>query len=221
MELVTIVSGTASNSYATLVEAGDRIASADYDSSKWDSLSEDGQKDCLILATQVIERLPLRGRPVNRYIPAHELLDGTTLTTEHLAQALAFPRTVQADYGIIPQEVKDCQIDIAALLVAPNYPAVPSGETTRGAQQQGISSITLGSLSVRFRDTKQINIFSTSIDELVLQASTLVALRLQHYLTGFRGRRVDTTEDDIVQRMSDYSSSSSSSSLSSSSTSAS
>ena len=222
MALIITLCGPASNSYVTLDEAEARIAQAEYDSSHWSSLSQEAKEECLILAARVIDGLPLRGKKVNRRIPVGSWYSQTygwlVFETERPEQAMAFPRTVQGDPTVIPQEVKDAQIDIAATVVARGYP--PVGDAAANAQKQEIASVTLGSLSVRFKDKPTRQSFSFDPSDLALLSSAVIALKLQPYLSSVRGRRVDSEGDDVYARINDFVSvSSSSSSWSSSSSS--
>jgi len=202
MTLIPIVGGAESNSFVTLVEAEARINSMSYSATEWNSKTDYEKEDCLILAAFAISRLPLRGRKVNRRTVVWDNMDGTSVGERKPGQALGFPRTVQYRRDVIPEEVKKCQIDIAATIIAPLYPPVGDsvasgggGGGSGGADLADISKFRIGPMSVTLNAKKSSDSLDFKLSSNQLLSSSVVALRMQGYLAQIVGRRVDQYAD--------------------------
>ncbi len=206
VELRTKPLGPDSNSYVTLAEAITLITATTYEEDAleiWDELSNDDKSNCLILGAYAIDRFPLRTRRVNRTIPVGVVVEGIRLTiTESKAeQALAFPRTIQHNRKVIPDEVKQAQCDLAVTVFAANWPAVGDGGTT--AELDEVKSVTIGPLSVTFRDRPKRESLAFALNDTTLLMSSMAALRLNKYLTSVRGRVVSGQQDTVQTALDD------------------
>ena len=104
MALVTTVGSPDADSYITVEEAEGLLAQWNHDMTSWVNLPVRSKENCLRLAAAMIDLLPLRGRKANRQ------------TDDQEEQALAFPRDLQFDQTVIPEEVKLAQAEIALLV---------------------------------------------------------------------------------------------------------
>jgi hypothetical protein len=198
MALITTTGGANSNSFVTLAEAEERIAAMSYDTKSWFCLSTTAKEDCLTLAAYALSRLPFRGRKVNRRTVVWDNMDGTTTGESRAEQALAFPRTVQHIKTVIPDEVKQCQIDVAATIIAPTYP--PVGDSTSDAagataNLRDIQKFRIGPMSVTLNSKPQETSLEYKLSAGQLLSSHVVSLRLHRFLTSIVGRRVDTYDE--------------------------
>ncbi len=105
MALVTTISGTTSDSYATLAEADSLLADRQWFSATWDAFSDAVKEKWLREATRSLDRLhPWRG----------------DLSEDN--QRLAFPRDIgeSTDYPSdeMHRNIKEAQIELAVLLQA-------------------------------------------------------------------------------------------------------
>jgi len=206
VELRTKPLGPDSNSYVTMAEATAIIAATTYESAAttaWGLLSADDKANCLILGAYAIDRFPLRARKVNRAIPEGIVVEGTRLTTTDAKaeQALAFPRTIQHNRKVIPDEVKQAQCDLAVTIFGVNWPPVGDSGTT--ADLDEVKSIRVGPLSVTFRDRPKRESLAFALNDTALLMSSLAALRLNKYLTALRGRVVSREEDTVEVALDD------------------
>lgn len=194
MALITTVGGQDSNSFVTLVEADSRIASMSYDKSAWQSKTTTEKEDCLVLAAYALSRLPFRGRKVNRRTVLWDNMDGTYEGSAMPEQALAFPRTIQHDRTVIPADVKYCQIDIAAIIIAPMYPPISdsSSDSADTPNLKNIDKFRIGPLSVTLESKDDPATLDFRLSSKQLLASNVVSLRLSRYLTSITGRRIDS-----------------------------
>lgn len=202
MDLFTYIGHPRSNSYVTMEEADRYVASVSYDHSVWDALTLSGKQDCLILAASVIDRLPLKGSRVRRQVQPRRSRTGEVLYAGQEAQGLAFPRTCQSDWKSIPVEVKELQVDIAVLGIAPKYPVVTV--ETAGRSPKDVKSFTMSPMSVTFFTPKGSAEYGFSFDDIALTLKSLVALKLRNYLATFRGRSTRTAIDTDEQAIADY-----------------
>jgi hypothetical protein len=202
MALIVTPGGANSNSYVTAAEAAILVAAAGYDYSYWSALSSTQQEECLILAASALDQLPFKGIKVNRMVlPSYES-DGSILVDGYQEQTMAFPRTAQYDRRVIPQVVKEAQVMIAAMIIAPLYPPVP--DTAYAAGMADVKSIQIGPLSVTFeKKEKRPQLASVLSDKYLLTSSVLV-LKLKSYLAFTRMRRVDSLYDKEASAAADH-----------------
>lgn len=127
----TTVAGTDSNSYVGLTEADAYLSERD-DNSQWDDLTDDQKREKLIQATRVIDGYPFEGVKYDT---------STTVSGDYSGQALAFPRSGDADSTgtvFVPDEVKWATCEVAWLLL-----------TNRAAfGVSTVSNLKVGSLAV-------------------------------------------------------------------------
>jgi len=200
MALITTVGGPRSNSYVSLEEANSIAGQAHYDTAAWDALSDAAKEYCLILAAAALDRLPLRGRKVNRmYYPLYDT-DGSILSEGYEEQSMAFPRTVQYDRTIIPDVVKETQVLIAASIIAPLYP--PEGMDD-AASPRRVRSFRIASLSVTLESDQPRPQLEFLLSDKNLLATSVIALRMKPYLAQIRLRRVDSYDDRQAAAYSD------------------
>lgn len=206
VELRTKPLGPDSNSYITLAEAASIIAATTYEETAveaWDELSDADKKTCLTLGAAAIDRFPLRGRKVNRTIPEGIIVEGVrlTITDAKAEQALAFPRTVQHNRRVIPDEVKQAQCDLAVTIFGINWP--PVGDSGQMAEMDEVKSVRIGPLSVTFRDRPKRESLAFALNDTTLLMSSLAALRLNKYMTAVRGRVVSGMQDTVIAALDD------------------
>lgn len=202
MALETKIASPTANSFVTLAEANTRAASLSYDTSAWDALTEASKEECLKLSAAAMGKLPLRGRRVNRRVSKTRLTTWSNWSDGYEEQALCFPRTSQFTWTVIPDEVKECQIDIAVTIIAPLFPQTgDSGGDD--PDEQTIKRMSIGPLSVTFNDPAKRPSAEYILGDTKLLTSSVVSLKLQRYLTAVRGLRVDTAEEIEEDALSD------------------
>jgi len=190
MSLIVKVAGIYSDSYATLAEANARAEefSGIYDISYWRASSPTVQEEYLRLAASVIDSLPIRGVKVNRHIAAI-YSNGEVVDRGYSAQALAFPRNLQINRREIPLEVKNVQIDIAILSIAPLYPPIRDG--TEEITAPRLSEMGVTSFKVAFEKEPLRRGCVFTLGDLKITVSSMVFLKLRPWLSNMRWRHID------------------------------
>ena len=170
MSLIVRVGGAESNSFVTVAEADEIIPLLPDDSAAWEDLEEPQKEDRLRLACKLMSTLNLRGRRV------------------YCSQALAFPRTPQNNYRIIPQEVKETQVFLS-------YSVVHRGLAGRGTNVSDIdpgarvSQINLGGLlSVSFAGSASSK--GNQLDKIIRSGQFPTYLTMTSWFAQVRGGSV-------------------------------
>lgn len=165
-----------SNSFVSLSEANN-IASTylPYSTTEWDLLTNAEKEYRLILAAELLGMLPFKG------IQAFE------------NQALCFPRDCQSDMMIIPQCVKNAQVDLAITVINRNLANLP--DNTQLMESGRVKSIALGGLLRVSFDGKPATM-GNILTFISRSIYTPVFLELKRYLTQIRGGFI-CDEDDI------------------------
>lgn len=130
LTLDTTIGGTSANSYASLAEAAAYFAAIPSFAATWVGWSEQAKIARLIEAARAIDRLPILGEKVQPVGSA--------------TQALAFPRTVQNDWTIVPPAVKHAQCE--AVIALHRGRDAATGEPTQRLAQVNIP----GTVSVTY-----------------------------------------------------------------------
>lgn len=133
IEIDATLSGAASNSYVTVIEADDYFAGHFVlaKATLWSGLSEAQKKTLLRLGASIVESLPMEDNAEYRRVSS---------------QSLTFPRNVDHASGVffVPQDVKDAQCEQAVYLATMD-------EANMVAQMQGIweESVSADGVSTR------------------------------------------------------------------------
>lgn len=166
--LITTPGGSAANSFDTLVGISATLAAAPFDTTAWDELDDSDQDQIAIFAALAMEFMPLRGWRV------------------YTNQALAFPRTHQADQTIVPDEVKEAQAYIAFLGVKPAMAKIGTEASAIGKAEvksvslEGLVSMTFASEALQ----RQGATGETSLIRLMLSREFPVWFKLAKHLHG-------------------------------------
>jgi len=188
--LVTTVGGANSNSYITAEEASSILTSIGFNSVSWLTASTAVKEYTLALAANLIGLLPLRGNRV--YIDP---------ITDRYIQALDFPRDIQSDTSVIPNDVKEAQAILAATVVYDSFnntvsrytPTDPSNPSLDNLIESGaIETITVGGVFTVKLASGVSSVFGRkgSLADLNVIPTILgwpVYMRMKPYLTQFRG----------------------------------
>lgn len=169
MALIIRIGGAESNSYITVDEADVLMAGLPDDTCEWESLTPAEKEFRLRMGATLIGKLPLRGHRAYR------------------SQALEFPRSVQNNQRVIPDEVKEAQAMMAYSVVHRSFSS--RGPVTEAATGQRVSQVSLGGLlSVSF----QGNALETGsqLDRLVRSVQAPIYMLLKKFISQVRGGTV-------------------------------
>lgn len=164
MALNTTIGSTKAKSFITVSESTSILTAAPIDTTEWNALSTTAKEQRLIYAAGSMAYLPWRGYRV------------------YERQALCFPRSIQVDFSVIPDEIKEAQALIAWLVIHPALAATPS---SKGESEPRINSMSLGgAISVSFSGEES----GSALNKMTKSPDFMVYFRLGEYLTRFRGR---------------------------------
>ena len=190
-----------SNSFVSLAEANNIISTClPYSTTEWDALVDVEKEYRLRLAAEMLGVLPFKG------IQAFE------------NQALCFPRDCQTDMMIIPQCVKNAQVDLAITVINKNLANLP--DNTQLEESGRISNISLGGLLKISFDGKPATMGNV-LTFMSKSIYTPVFLELKRYLTSVRGGFICDTDDIFFHTLSSTTTTTTTSTSTSSSTSSS
>lgn len=166
--LITTPGGSSSNSFDTLEGLDATLASAPFDTSSWDDLTDEQKDQIAIFGALAFNFLPLRGWRV------------------YTNQALASPRTYQDDLTIVPQAFKTAQAYACFLGVKP---AMAKIETEAGSIGKAeVKSVSLeGLVSMTFASDvlqRQGSTGETSLIRLMLSREFPIWFLLSPHLHG-------------------------------------
>jgi len=171
-----------SNSFVSLAEANSIMSSyLPYPTTEWDALTDAEKEYRLRLAAEMLGVLPLKG------IQAFE------------NQALCFPRDSQSDMMVIPQCVKNAQVDLAITVINRNLANLP--DNTQLEEPGRIKNISLGGLLKVAFDGKP----ATKGNVLTFMARSIytpVFLELKRYLSSVRGGSICDTDEVFFHTLS-------------------
>jgi len=178
MALKTTVGGRYSDSFVTVDEAETYLSGLYEELGSWDDLETGAKEYRLRLAAKIMNMLPLRGRRV------------------YCGQALAFPRTIQQEYEIIPEEVKQIQAEISYNVVHRamiSQPGISEGEVSASR----VTEVSLGGLlGVKF-DGKPATT-GTLLEAVVRSVSFPIWMQVQPYVSQIRGRQPPADADECL-----------------------
>jgi hypothetical protein len=177
MSLITKIGGKESNSFVTLAEADEIIGGDGFpdNPAEWEALEDLAKEYRLRLGAHALSLLPLKGQRV------------------FCDQALCFPRSVQANYHMIPDVVKETQCFIAYAVVHRGLASRPDdpSEAELGAR---VKSVSLGGLlSVSFDGTRLDT--GSALDKVIRTSQFPAYLDMMPFLTQFRGGAVPNTDE--------------------------
>lgn len=169
LTLIATPAASNANSYCTLSEFGDYLASRGTVPLSWNAV-DDG---ALINATRVLSRFLAPYRylvPAVSGIAAHYITRSTwTGNPTTPTQALPWPRTgmfnvngVLIDSMLIPQELKDAQCELAGQL------SVADRTLDSDIETQGITAVRAGSVSVNFKQNVEAKVIPDAVWWLLL-----------------------------------------------------
>lgn len=175
MALITKIGGADSNSYIKVDEADALMKTLPDDTCDWEDLSEADKEFRLRMGAALIGKLPLRGHRAFR------------------SQALEFPRSVQNDQRVIPDEVKEAQALMSYSVVHRSFAS--RGSVTEAATGQRVSQVSLGGLlSVSFSGTALET--GSQLDRLVRSVQAPIYMLLKKFIGQVRGGTV-LNEDEL------------------------
>jgi hypothetical protein len=172
MAIKTAVGGRESNSFCNASEADDYIALLGIDTTAWDDQDDDQKDYCLQLAAQALDLLPWRGQRV------------------YCGQALCFPRSFQDDMGMVPDEVKQAQAQIAFNVIFRALQSIATQPTEDGPQSDSrVQRVSLGGmLDVWFSSDPAKT--GTLLDRLTRSLQFPIYLAIQRFTSQVRGGTV-------------------------------
>ena len=169
MALIIRIGGAESNSYLTVAEADALMPGLPDDTCEWEALTPAEKEFRLRMGASLIGKLPLRGHRSYR------------------AQALEFPRSVQSNQRVIPDEVKEAQAMMAYSVVHRAFGS--RGSVSEAATGQRVSQVSLGGLlSVSFSGTALET--GSQLDRLVRSVQAPIYMLLKKFISQVRGGTV-------------------------------
>lgn len=175
MALDTMVGSPTANSLATMEEIKTYLSTnygEDPAFSIWDDLTVATQEDLAKLAALFFEYLPLRG-------------DKVFVLPDYPEQAMPFPRTIQTDTTIIPQEIKDSQAEILFNIILRSYNSRTSPAEGSASNAQ-VKKLGLGGLlSIEFSEKGDNS--GSIMEQFTRSVTGLTWLRMRPYITQMRG----------------------------------
>lgn len=187
-----------SNSFVSLVEANYIVSSyLPYSTTEWDALNDTEKEYRLRLAAEMLGMLPFKG------IQAFE------------DQALCFPRDSQTDMMVIPQCVKNAQVDLAITVINKNLVNLP--DNTQLEEAGRIKNISLGGLLKVAFDGKPASMGNV-LTFVSKSIHTPVFLELKRYLSSVRGGSICDTDEIFFHTLSSTTTTTTTTSTSSSTT---
>ena len=168
MALDTTVGSATADSMITVLEADEIIArSFPSDYEEWDNLDTEVKEQMLKNGVSFFSYLPLRG------------------DVAYEGQSMPFPRTVQTDITVIPQEVKDAQAEISFNVVYRTYKSQPSIDLGASTTSQ-VKKLSLGGLlSIDFSNTSDAS--GGIMEQFTRGVNSLTWLKLVKYISQIRG----------------------------------
>ncbi len=168
--LTVKIGGAESNSFVTVAEADAVIPLLPDDPTQWEDLEEADKEYRLRLACNLMSTLNLKGRRV------------------YCSQALAFPRTPQNNYRIIPSEVKETQVFLAYSVIHRGL-AGRSAAVTDEDPGARVSHINLGGmLSVSFAGSGSTK--GMQLDKVIRSGQFPTYLTMTNWFAQVRGGSV-------------------------------
>jgi hypothetical protein len=177
--LFTNTGGRESNSFVTVEEADVLIAELfPDDATEWLALTISGKEQRLILGAKALGFFRLRG------------------WRAYQGQALVFPRTAQDDPRIVPDVVKQAQVELAYNLI--HRELVNMAKVSEG-DNEGLrpTQISLGGVLMVSLSGKSSSAGS-AVEKITRSLVFTTSLKLQKYITQVRGRTVDTRDTTLL-----------------------
>jgi hypothetical protein len=209
MSLITRIGASNANSYVKLGQAETILGTLFSDLSEWAALTTGQKEQRLILAAEIMEYMPLRGKRVYKdqvmAFPRRLLrpVSNSGLSHLHGLRNVDSSRLVysypddqwqdEVDCRKIPEEVKEVQCQIAFAVA---HPMLKTDDGFMVGPNQGVTTVTSvsiggNSVGVAVSDPKLGNIF----DAVWRSTQASIFIRLRRWLSQFRGGVVPAVID--------------------------
>lgn len=203
MALDVTVGGTATQSYATVAEADAYIAGrSELGVTGWANLDTAAKERRLMLAAELLDRLPFRGvracreqaRAFPRLLPRSPLLEyvpESEETFETWTDVVAAASEAGLSTPDVPSPVKDAQLELVAQVTHPMMSMEATSEASELGSARGIASVNLaGQIAIRFdpKTTKPDSAARLVLGDGQISPLEVVRLLLRPWLAGVRGR---------------------------------
>ncbi len=175
MALDVHVGGATAESFVTVAEADTIVTTLPDDSAAWLALTSAQKEYRLKLAAALFGYMPIRGRKV------------------YCTQALPFPRNVQGNVHVIPDDVKETQVFLAYSVIHRGLENRPT-DVTEAESGAAVSQVSLGGmLSVAFSGSAVKS--GSQLDKIMRSPQSPAYLMMKRWLSQVRGRTVPNADE--------------------------